>query len=175
MSITYQNASVSIVAPAELVIILNPHDLDISEFIGSRAMLEAEGVIPDGTKWPEGYADLRWQEGRLDYWLSRQRPKGAKGPRRDFANCDWWCLQRRLTNPSSLAEHEILLKTQELKDAIYRQSAKGKAEWIDNWNRYWATKNDEKFQAFKALFPGLVRPKRGRRSKSAEQSQGAAA
>lgn len=159
----------------ELVVIINPYNLGFSEFVGSRAMLEAEGVIPDGTKWPEGYDDLRWQAGKLDFWLRRQPPEGAKGPRRDFADCDWWCLRQELTNAPSQAERNIMLKAQALADEIYRQSAKGQAEWSKNWNRYWETTKDEKFQAFKALIPGLIRPKRGRRPKNAEQSQGASA
>jgi len=169
------DANAPIVVPTELVVILNPHNLGFSEFIGTRAMLEAEGIIPDGTKWPEGYNDLRWQDGKFNFWLRRQRPEGVKGPRRDFAECDWWCVRWELTNRPSLGEHKILLKAQALKNEIYRQSAEGQAEWIKNWNRHNETTKDEKFQAFKALIPGLVRPKRGRCPKHAGQSQGASA
>lgn len=168
-----QDASASIAIPAELVVVLNPYDHGFSEFIGSRAMLEAEGIIPDGTKWPEGYDSLYWQAGEFDYSLRRQRPEGAKGPRRDFANFDWWCLRWELTKAPSHTQRDIMRKAQALKDAIYSHSAEGQAEFNKNWKRYWKTVEDEKFQAFKALIPGLVRPKRGRRPRNAEQSQGA--
>lgn len=146
----------------EIVVILNPLDCDFSKFVGSRAMLEAEGIIPDGTKWPDGYDDLYWQSGQFDYWLRRQRPEGAKGPRRIFADVDWWCLRWELTNAPSPAERAIMRKTQALNDEIYRHSAKGREEWAKNFGRYLETTKDDRFQAFKALIPGLVRPKRGR-------------
>lgn len=166
------DATASIVAQTELVVIVNPYNFVFSEFVGSRAMLESEGILPDRIKWPEGYDDLHWQEGQFDYVLRRQRPEGDKGPRRDFANCDWWRLRWKLTNAPSPEECNIMRKTKALNDEIYLQSAQGRAEWNKNWNRYREAIKDEKFQAFKALIPGLVRPKRGRRPKIAEQSQG---
>lgn len=168
-----QGASASFSVPTELVVVLNPYDHGFSEFIGSRVMLEAEGIIPEGFKWPEGYDDVHWQAGGFDYQLRRQRPEGAKGSRRDFANIDWWCLRWELTNAPSYAKRDIMRKARALKDAIYSQSAEGQAEWKKNWDRYWETTRDEKFQAFKGLIPGLVSRTRGRRPRNADQSQGA--
>jgi len=162
-------------APDDLIVVLNPHNLDFAEFLGPRAMLEAEGVIPKGTDWPQGYDDLRWQAGKFDYRLSRERPPGAKGPRKQFSDCDWFCLRIELTHQPSHAEREIALKAQELKDTIYRRSPKGEAEWLVNWNRYWETTKDAAFQAFKATIPGHVQKKRGRPCKSSTQAQGATA
>lgn len=168
-----QGAAAPVVAPTELVVILNPYNLDFSKFVGSRAMLEAEGVIPDGTKWPEGYDDLRWQAGKFDYWLHRQRPEGAKGPRRDFADCDWWCLRWKLTNAPSYEARQIMLKAKALKDAIYRHSVEGRQAFNKQIKSYFAALDDARFQQFKAAIPGLVPPRRGRRPKNAEHSQGA--
>ena len=163
-------------APSDdLIVIINPYNLDFAEFLGTRAMLEAEGIIPKGTDWPQGYDDLRWRAGQFDYWLSRRRPPGAKGPRKQFIDCDWFFLPWELTNRPSDAQREIARKAQELKDAIYRRSPQGEAEWSAQWNRYWATTKDAKFQAFKATIPGLVQPKRGRPCKSGAQAQGATA
>ena len=164
------SAPAPIATPTELVVILNPYNLDFSEFVGSRAMLEAEGIIPDDTKWPDGYYDEKWQDERFYYCLRRQRPKGAKGPRRAFLNCDWWCLRWELINAPRHEERNILLKTQELKDALYKKSAKGQAEFDKRWKSYFESKKDEKFQEFKLLVPGLVRPPRSRPRKQAESS-----
>lgn len=154
--------------PDDLIVEIRD-DLGFVEFHGSRAMLEAEGIIPKGTDWPQGYDDLRWQAGKFNYWLRRQRPPGAKGTRRDFANVDWFFLRSEPTHQPSLAQREIARKTQELKDTIYRRSPKGEAEWSAQWNRYWQSTKDAAFQAFKATIPGLVQRKRGRPCKSQEQ------
>lgn len=144
--------------------------IGISEFHGTRAMIEGEGIIPAKTEWPQGYDNLYWQAGQFNYWLRRERPPGAKGSRRQFIDCDWWFLRWELTEQPSYAAREIKRKTKELSDAIYRQSAIGRAENDEHWSRYWKAKEDDGFQAFKALIPGLVPPKRGRRAKSAERA-----
>ena len=134
-------------------------------------MLEAEGIMPEATMWPEGYNDLRWQDGTFDYWLRRQRPEGAKGPRKQFIDCDWWCLRWKLSNQPSHAERAIAHQSKALKDEIYRHSAKGQAEWDRQWKCYREAERGERFQAFKALIPGVIRPKRGRKPKEVEASK----
>jgi hypothetical protein len=160
--------------PDDLIVSLNPHNLDFAEFLGTRAMLEAEGIIPTGTDWPQGYDDLRWQAGKFDFWLQRERPPGAKGPRKAFADVDWFCLRIELSHQPSNAEREIAKKAQELKDTIYRRSPKGEAEWSAQWDRYWNSTKDKAFQTFKAAL-GIVEKKRGRPCKNRDQAQGAAA
>lgn len=147
--------------PSELVIEIRPCNLDLTEYQGTRAQLEAEGVIPEGTVWPDGDKSERWQAGLFKYNLHRKRPNGMKGPKKRWVEGDWWALRWEPANLPSPAEREIKRKTKELADTIYRRSAKGEAEWSANWKRYWETTEDKKFQAFKALIPGLVRPKRG--------------
>lgn len=161
--------------PDDLIITLNPYGFDFAEFNGPRALLEAEGLIPKGTDWPKGYNNQSWQDGNFDYTLGRCRPPGAKGPRRDFVTVDWFCLRQTRKNALSWEALKIRRKSQELCEAVYRASPKGKAEWDAQWNRYWAAKNDDRFQAFKATIPGLVAKKRGRPSKSTNQEHGAAA
>lgn len=155
-------------APDDLIVVLNPHNLDFAEFLGTRSMLEAEGVIPKGTDWPQAYDDLRWQAGKFDFWLRRERQPGAKGPRRDFAAVDWFCLRIELTHQPSHAEREIAKKAQELKDTIYRRSPKGEAEWSAQWDRHRKATKDTKFQTFKAAC-GIVERKRGRPCKNTAQ------
>ncbi len=60
-------ASATVDATSDLIIVINPYyNFDFTEFLGTRATLEAEGVIPGGTDWPQGYDNLRWQAGQFD-------------------------------------------------------------------------------------------------------------
>ncbi|MDO8787780.1 MAG: hypothetical protein Q7J42_06890 [Sulfuritalea sp.] len=143
-----------------------------SRFDGTRAQLEAEGILPKDFEWPIDHdATPRWQVGPFDFWLHRERPPGAKGPRKQFSDCDWFSLGWGLTDHLSLAEEGIARKAQELKDAIYRNSAEGQAKWSAQYERYRVACQDKEFQAFKATIPGLVAPKRGRRPKCSDQPQ----
>lgn len=163
-TIAHQGAS----APHDdLIVRLNPYDLGFSEFIGTRALLEAEGVIPAGTDWPQAYDDLRWQAGKFDYWLCRERPPGAKGARRAFITVDWFCLRITPSNQPSQAARDIARKALELKNTIYRNSPQGEAERSAQWGRYWASAKDKAFQKFKADC-GIVERKRGRPRKNVE-------
>lgn len=156
------------------IIVCTPYR-EIAEYQGTRAALEAEGVIPAGTKWPDGFDDLFWEDDKFRYWLRRKRPEGIKGPRKQFLDLDWWMFRCDPLNAKPVDIRNVERKVKELADIIHRQSAKGQAEWSTQWNRYWEARKDDKFQAFKALIPGVNRPKRGRRPKNADQSQGAAA
>lgn len=160
---------------SELVVVLNPHDLDFSEYHGTRAQLEAEGVIPSGTQWPLAYNGLRWKSGKFDFWLRRMRPMGAKGARKLFIDCDYWCLRWELTDQPHFLVKEARRKSRELDEAIYRCTEKGVAEMNKRVQRYFASLDDEKFQAFKALIPWPSAIKRGRRAKNIIQTQGESA
>lgn len=151
----------------ELVVITEKH-LGYCEFLGTRAMLEAEGLAPPDGEWPEGYDDTRWQAGRFDYWLRRQRPEGAKGPRRAFANYDWWCIRIELTEQPSWQERAIQRKRQELAEAIYFNSYEGRQKRDAAVDRYWEAQRDAQFQKFLGQFPGLLPKPRGRKRKNAE-------
>ena len=155
-------------APSDdLIVICDPGHSDYSEFIGTRAMLEAEGVIPEKTVWPQRYDRAYWTAGKFDYTLVRVRPEGAKGPRKLFADCDWWCVRCELRQRPTPAALAIAAKEKALNDEIYRQTPQGRAEWDERWRRFFEAEKDEKYQAFKARIPGLVRPKRGRRAMTA--------
>lgn len=158
-------------ATAELIIVIKPYNIDIVEFLGTRAMLEAEGILPEDTEIPTGYDDLRWQAGQFDFWLYRKRPPGAQGPRKQFAECDWFCLRWELTDQLSPAEKVIARKERELKEAIYNNSAEGEAKRRAMLERCCIARQDKKYLAFMATIPGLVAPKRGRRSKCSDQPQ----
>jgi len=156
------------------IIVCTPYS-NIAEYQGTRAALEAEGVIPAGAKWPKDFDDLDWEDDKCRYSLRRTRPEGVKGQHKQFLDVDWWRLRCNPINAKPADVRSVERKAKELADIIYSQSGKGQAEWHEQWKRHWEAKKDEKFQAFKALIPGLVRPKRGRRPKNAEQSKGALA
>lgn len=154
--------------PQEIVVCIDYRGWDITEFHGTRAILEAEGMIPKDTEWPEGYFDLHWNDNQFKYWLRRTRPEGVKGPRKQFENVDWFCLRWNLINRPSIRELEIIRKEKELKKLIYRNSAKGQSEWSKRYDRQLEAQKDKQFQAFKAKITGLVPSKRGRKSTAKE-------
>lgn len=134
------------------------------EFKGSRAQLEAEGVIPPGTEWPQGKRVLYWNQGRLRFWLGRARPDGVKGPMSVWASGDWWFV--RCDIPDDIANPggwRIQQKARELAQEIHAQTPAGRREWNERFSRYWAAHSDAAFQAFKAaLLPGRKKPGRSK-------------
>ena len=62
-------------------------------FSGTRAQLVEEGLIPEGTEWPERQrSDVEWSHGGYDYRPARRRPPGFKGKQSDWAKCDCWIV-----------------------------------------------------------------------------------
>ena len=141
-------------------------DLSFAEYEGTRAQLEAEGVIPAGTKLPEGGDDAKWQSGALNFRLRRIRPEGMKGPMKLWHVGDWWRLRMTLVNEPGHAARSIARKTRELHDEIYRHTPAAGRLWHANYKKFRDAQDDAQYQAFKAMIPGLVPPKRGRRSKA---------
>ena len=81
-----------------------------------------------------------WLE--LDNWFIRVRVVG-----RDRA----WITRRKLER-----------KTEDLRAEYYRHTPEGSRKWSANWNRYWQTRQDAAFQAFKAkLIPAKAAKKTG--------------
>jgi hypothetical protein len=158
-----------VVTPAEMTIRLGKYG--ITEFQGTRAMLESEGIIPANMKWPEAYDNVHWDAGKFEYWMRRERPDGARGPRKLFVDVDWWCLRQQVIG-ESFFYFELKRKTRELAEYAYRNSARGIADSNMSYKFYAVACADEKFQAFKASIPGLAQPKRGRRSVN-RQTEGA--
>jgi hypothetical protein len=139
------------------------------EYLGTKSTLENEGVIPSHFNWPEGYSVSEWKSGEFSYHIYRTRPINAKGPRKDFIDCDWWVLRWSKTKQLNIAQEMIEIKAKDLANQIYRFSKKGQDEQGRLWNRYYEAIQDKKFQTFKTLIPGLVSKKRGRPSKVVSQ------
>ncbi len=137
-----------------------------AEFHGTRAQIEAEGLVPATTQWPpSGYSQVCWDDGALMYLLRRVRPIGAKGPRRAFAQIDHWSLRTVLLGVHWTAR-EIALKRSELQALCHRVSPQGRAEWSAHIHAHEAAQNDQRFGAFLGQITGRI---------ASRQSKGAAA
>lgn len=164
-----EQSNIGAVAPSggELPIVVD-RTLAYACHIGTRAHLEAEGVIPAGIEWRRGYRSIFWDENGISFALQRERPKGAKGPRREFEDCDNWCLRMHAVGRDHRDSY-IRTKARELREALFAQTAEGKRRQ----SLYYATIEDEGFQAFRDKVTALAeleKPKSRRRR--AEQASG---
>lgn len=141
-------------------VIVNMPGACVSEYFGTRAALEVEGLIPEGLTWPNGLNAHEWEDGLHRYFLRRCWPAGVKGPRKLFLEVDWWGLfigPRR--SHKSYVEQAIREKA--LADEIYRRSDEGVREWAEMHRRLCESHKDA---AFQARIPGLVLPRRCRKA-----------
>jgi hypothetical protein len=159
-----------------LTVELNPHGLDFWEYHGTRAQLEAEGIVPAAIAWPAaGAQSVGWQDGRLKFSLRRIRPDGLRGPMRLWVNGDWWALRCDLIGGPDMLQRRLICMQRALELETYRQSPAGQRAWYAAYKRLRAADCDRAFQAFKALVPGLIPPRRGRRAGGAAGAAGDAA
>lgn len=126
--------------------------------------------VPSGTNWPAGFESSRWDDGQFYYWLRRQRPEGAKGPRKQFLNVDWWMFRFEPMEREDVQTRHLRHKAKELADIQYGMTIKGRAEINAQWKRFYKASTDERFQVFKAAC-GIVEEKRGRPRKKIETQQ----
>lgn len=154
-------------AASDLLISIRPRAS--TRYHGTAAQLIAEGLIPDGFKWPYRANRVSFEVGKFTHHLGRCRPEGIKGPMSIWVEGDYWFLNRSLTadNGYGWAAADIYEKKMELAAIMRRHTP----EWGRMFNRYWAARQDDKFQAFRLQLLGAPRRGRGRPSKS----QGAAA
>lgn len=139
-------------------------------WIGTRAQLEAEGVIPAAFDWPQGREMKSWEADRFTFDIFRTKPRGVKGGKRAWAECDYWYVRRVLTAQryDGWAAAHIYIKEQELAAVRMRQTPAGQVEW----GRYFAAQQDACFSAFKASIPGVVPSRRGRPGKRGSHANG---
>lgn len=160
----------------ELKIHIYKRSFEFWEYEGTRAQLEAEGVIPPSTEWPQGKRVLYWNQGRLRFWLGRARPDGVKGPMSVWASGDWWFV--RCDIPDDIANPggwRIQQKARELAQEIHAQTPAGRREWNERFNRYWAAQKDAGFQAFKTTFiPQRKKPGRPAKTRTTNTTGAAA-
>lgn len=142
------------------------------QYEGTRAQLEAEGVIPPDTQWPQGKKCLWWTEGRLRFRLCRTRPNGAKGSASVWAQADWWCLHCQTTTDPNPVAGRIQALASEMAKAIHESTPAGHREWFERFNRYQASRADKAFQGFMAaLLPQRKKPGRPAQATATPTSQ----
>jgi hypothetical protein len=145
-------ASLGAGAPAigadALTIEIHP-DTGWATYRGSRAQLEAEGVMPADFAWPTGWASVGWVAGHNTLRLRRVRPPQAKGSRKDLTGCDYWLLQIDVrSKPEGYYEQRNIWRQVEvLKATIYRCSPAGIAAKNALIHSSQAAKRDVAFQA----------------------------
>lgn len=137
----------------------------VVRFKGSSAQLVAEGLIPKNQKWPDRDITANWNDDQFHYGVHRAKPDGMKAPKAEWAKLDNWQLTRTPRNKLSWDDVAIKEKTDEIERIKFLNSREG----IMRFEKYWAAHKDAPFQAFKALIPGLVSPKRGRKARKAQQ------
>lgn len=154
MAITYPDASV--ILASDLLISIRPRSY--TQYHGTAEQLRAEGLIPDGFKWPIGDRRISYEVGKFSCWMGRCRPDGIKGPKSIWVNGDYWFLRRDLTSRwyDGYRAADIYEKTRELAEIIQR----GTPEGSRIANASWKARCDDKYMAFRNLLTGET--KRGR-------------
>lgn len=130
-----------------------------TQFQGTRAQLEAEGLIPPRFKWPSGTDACTWEvETGMTYRLRRQRPEGHKGAMRTWLGLDHWSLSIE-TSPRWRRTRRLEKLVGAFEREVYCQSAAWAKEFNAKMELLAYAARDQNFQAFKALVPGLIPPK----------------
>lgn len=167
MFITYPDASA--ILASDLLISIKPRAY--TEYHGTAEQLRAEGLIPEGFKWPTGSNRVTVEVGKFSHWIFRKRPEGHKGPMSSWTSGDYWLLRRELASNvrDGWRTADIYAKKMELAETIHR----GTPEYARIANASWEARCDDKYMAFRNLLTG--EPKRGRvrPSKAGVQSNAA--
>ncbi|KWO16034.1 hypothetical protein [Burkholderia ubonensis] len=140
-------------AVVEREMVIELHEGYGFSYQGTRAQLEAEGIIPDGLEWPAGRNHVGWRRGERHFSLRRCKVPGTKQRVAEWGCGDWWSIH---VGRDHTLDPEIAEQAKKLRAMIYERSPQGKAARAEFWRRIDAANRDEKFQAFKALIPGLA-------------------
>lgn len=137
-------------------------------FRGSAAQLIAEGLIPEGFKWPARTRRECWESGNFNYCVERRRPVGHKGPMSTWSDGDFWVLDVYIKGCCGFSAHLIHEKTRELNEIIRGMSL----EWSRTCGLAHQAKQDNKYMTFRTqLFGDMVSRKRGRPAKNTTTTQ----
>ncbi len=139
---------------------------------GTRDALSAEGLVSDGRDWACMLGQSQtWCDERFRFNLVRERPPGAKGPRRAFQDVDWWRLSVwRRDQRVDHASVAIARKRAELEALAFWQTGEG-AELL---GRFCAARRDRAYQDFRARIPALrALARRPSSRRGAERAPGA--
>jgi hypothetical protein len=133
-----------------VLVLLRPYGNDFWEYEGTRAQIEAEGIVPEGSQWPtaeQGAAEVQWEERGLRFSLRRTRPDGMKGPMSLWLRGDWWRLRCDRGEYRSGFEIRADRLRRELAQLEYENSREGQQARFIAFKRIMAAKEDAAFQA----------------------------
>lgn len=122
--------------------------------------------MPTAFIWPERAHRKHFKNGSFECEVVRYRPPNTTGPMSTWINGDYWSLNRHLGPSRSSYEADIYAKKEALNDALYRNSPEYEAQS----KKWWAAREDDKFQALKTLLMGERKPGRGRPSEVAKSA-----
>lgn len=138
-----------------------------ADWWGTRAQLEAEGFIPEGTLWPEGKKYTRVETATALFCIYRVGNDNTE------PNAQTLYHVHHYSRKHDGRERKIAKKLREALDI----AAIGGEKWTAAYHKHCAARRDDAFQDFKSKLLGLK--KRGRPAKNtakpSTQSQGAAA
>lgn len=133
------------VIASDLIVEILPRDS--VEWIGTRAQLAAEGLVPPEVMWPERDRWVGWTDSSFEFWLRRTRPPGMKGPKRAWMQCDWWALRQTMLADRGKGHWPAAIyeKKCELDALVWSQSDQGRL-YAEHYRK---ARCDADFQAFK--------------------------
>jgi hypothetical protein len=143
----------------DLCICIYPGSYD--DWRGTRAQLQATGLIPSSIEWPSGPMCVRWRSDGFFFWLQRWRPDRSLRPTIRGMKPDCWQLRRIKPHPrynflAAARERELIDELLMLR-FIFTQAGG------TLWGKYIKALRDVRFQAFKVkLMPAVKRPGRKR-------------
>lgn len=115
-------------------------------FTGTRAQIEAEGLLSDAFRWPSG-GRLYWSSGWFEFKLTRERPPGQS---KRNPEVDWWTLQRDCRDCRQLAAQDLQRATDNLADALFALTPEGQAADAASEGLLSSAGADRSFQALLA-------------------------
>jgi hypothetical protein len=153
-------------AASELIIEIIPRW--ITRFRGTSAQLIAEGLIPEGFKWPSRTRSEDWSVGNYTYSVQRCRVPGTKGPQSVWVEGDFWVLDYDLIKVSyNYRDYVVHEKMAEIAEIIFR----GTNAWGRQFHVAYNAKKDEKYMAFRQQL-GITEPRKpGRPRKDRSSTQ----
>ncbi|AON55790.1 hypothetical protein [Herbaspirillum seropedicae] len=142
------NSTVTPLELGELDINLRVRGQRFCEYRGTRLQLEAEGIIPPDTQWQDGFNSSRtWTVNGISFSLFRVRPRGAKGPRRQFYDCDYWCL-RIMREEKAGQDYALEEQKKKLREMLYHRSPEAAANRSKEYKKICAAREDATFQRY---------------------------
>jgi hypothetical protein len=139
-------------------------------FEGTAAQLISDGLVPESFVWPQKLADAHWSGNGLNFCVRRVRPRGHKGTYRTWADLDSWAVSVTVAGRRGewYVQRRFKRMAHELEEQIFEHSREGHHQWKVKWDSWSKARDDKAFKAFKALVPGLTKPKRKARTSSPE-------